>query len=224
MVVVFASTGGWLESHSRQTAPSLIAQLLHGKNTFYWFACSELPARKQFDSRRRARGRQFVRILNRALYVGHVLKRFPEHFFLLNAVRTPIKPIHLRLLRGQTLRKSIVAMIPILPPPTHASANRITIPPQISVFRDSGRASGPPPRSCRRFRRSSDIIPFPHNLFLISRAQAATSSAPGNTSNSSQSSVNTSPSTMTSTAASKSNSTRLTAFLSAIGCSICVPS
>src|SRR5580692_10224743 len=102
---------------SRQTAPSLAAQHLQRKDSLNRRIRSKLPARKQLHFSRRTCLSHLMRTLDRTFHIRHVLKRLPEHFLLLQAVRTPIQPIHLRLLRCQTLCKSIVAMIAVVPAP-----------------------------------------------------------------------------------------------------------
>src|SRR5712691_924118 len=56
-----------------------------------------------------------MRIFDCALHVGNVLKSFPKHRFLVGAMRTPVKPIHLRLPRGQAFGESIVLVITVVP-------------------------------------------------------------------------------------------------------------
>src|SRR5438105_2945927 len=71
----------------------------------------KLPAGKLFGVGRFAFRCHLTRALDSTFLVGHILKGLAEHLLLVQAVRTPVKSVHLCLLRGQAFCKIIVTVI-----------------------------------------------------------------------------------------------------------------
>src|SRR6266849_2118726 len=204
---------------SREAASGALTYILKREHAFVDRSTFELPAGKVLGSSRLAFWGHLARALNRALLIRHILKRLAEHFFLIEAVRAPVKAVHFGVFRSNTLRKSVVAMIAVMPPGIvcRRKKNNDSAPDEI-LSRDRFRLVF----TFASLLTSSSF--FRHDSLFISRSQTTTLRAPGKTSSSSQCRVITSPSTITSTGSSRANSTRGTALCSAKGCSICVPS
>ena len=102
--------------YSRKTASRFIAEFVERKHAFYGRIRAELPTGKQFHPCRLACGRHFIGLVfQRTFLIGHVAERCAKSFFLLGTVRTPVQPVHLRLMRSQTLRERIIFVTEIEP-------------------------------------------------------------------------------------------------------------
>src|SRR5713226_5655899 len=100
-------------NRSRQRAPSAVAQLFETENALHSFAGRrKLPGGIVLDVRISASLRSSVQVaFDAALHVRNVLERCAELFFLLHAVRTPPRPVHLHATVGQTARERIVLVL-----------------------------------------------------------------------------------------------------------------
>src|SRR5208282_5579840 len=98
---------------SRQRAPRPVAQFLQGENALHSFARRwKLPGGIMHDVFVFANLRLSVQIaFDAALHIRSVLERSAELFFLLHAMRTPPRPIHLHAAIGQTAGKRIVLVL-----------------------------------------------------------------------------------------------------------------
>src|SRR5712692_1767105 len=98
---------------SRQRTPRPVAQLLQTENALYSFSRGrKLPGRIMFDVVVFANLRHTMCVaFDPALHVGSVLKRRAKLFFLLHAMRTPPRPVHLHAALPQTACERIVLML-----------------------------------------------------------------------------------------------------------------
>src|ERR1700722_290210 len=206
---------------SLKTAPGFIAQFLQRQHTFLGRIVAELPTGKQLHPRCLARiGKLVRRALDGALLIRNEAKKSAEHFLLVGAVRTPVKTVHSRLFRGDALREGVVAVI-------------LAVPTGVIGAREQNDDDDSPNEHRGRLRLLCAVallLPFSPlfrhktRYFLYHGFHATTFNALGRTSSSWQCSVITSPSIITSTGPSRSKHTRRTAFRSAIGCSMWLPS
>src|SRR5450759_4093933 len=106
------SSDAW-STRSRQRAPCPVAQFLQTENALHSFAGRrKLPGGKMLDVFVFANLRLPVQVaFDAALHVRNVLERRTELFFLLHAMRTPPRPVHLHATLGQTVRERVVLML-----------------------------------------------------------------------------------------------------------------
>src|ERR1700726_5333432 len=102
-------------TRSWQAAPGLVTQSLQRQNSFPRRLRVKLPTGKQFDSGDLAFRRLVPGTFDPTFHIRHEVKRFAEHLFLLDAVRAPVKAVHLSLLASQALRERILFVIAVVP-------------------------------------------------------------------------------------------------------------
>src|SRR5713226_6110057 len=100
-------------NRSRQRAPGPVAQFFQTENALHSFAGRrKLPGGIVLNVRISASLRSPVQVaFDAALHVRNVLERRAELFFLLHAVRTPPRPVHLYATFRQTARERIVLVL-----------------------------------------------------------------------------------------------------------------
>src|SRR5450755_1533614 len=191
-------------NRSLECAPRAVAQLFKRKNAFHSFSGGrKLPGGVVLDVFVLANlGLPQCLALDTAFHIWTVVfERGAELFLLLNAMRTPPRPIHLDAALGQTARERVVlmlvAVVEIVGQSEHGHDNHHI-------------GHNPLPIPVRRAYSQFFITPFSsllrHGIFISRllgvKPQTTTLNAAGSTSIAWHSSVNTSPSTITSTGAS----------------------
>src|SRR5260370_28095720 len=100
-------------NRSRQRAPRAVAQFFQSEDAFHSLAGGrKLPGGIVLDVVVFANLRHTVRVaFYAALHVRSVLERRAKLFFLLHAMRTPPRPVHLHAALAQTACEPIVCML-----------------------------------------------------------------------------------------------------------------
>src|SRR5450756_2010032 len=104
-------------NRSRQQASRPVAQFLQSENALHSFTGRrKLPGGIMLDVFVFANLRLPVQVaFDAALHVRNVLERRTELFFLLHAMRTPPRPVHLHAALGQAARERVVLMLAAVP-------------------------------------------------------------------------------------------------------------